>query len=345
MASKKECPLCKTENINLKSNYEKMSAFYECPVCGKFELFYLNNNVIDKNKFASYMFYHCYSIEDVSEYRYNTMMTKEDCDKFKSEFENGNNVYGHPIYMDSQIVENWYPKTFSERINYILLYLDAHIKHIGQNYLINYASMLSLLFVDRYEFDNNKTSKTYGEFHLRNKEECGAEIIYILHYMKQSNLITYSIDEANEIYEITITPEGYNRIDELQHNSDTEKNVLVAMKFGNDTTMLRNAIRKGITEAGYIAIFIDEVQHNDFITPELLKYIRDSKFVVVDLTHQNNGAYFEEGYAMGLGKPVIQLCKFGTKLHFDIAQKNTIMWDNETEISEKLCNRIKATID
>lgn len=57
------------------------------------------------------------------------------------------------------------------------------------------------------------------------------------------------------------------------------------MKFGDDTKPLREAIRKGISEVGYFAIFIDEVQHNDFITPELLKYIRDSKFVVVDLTH------------------------------------------------------------
>lgn len=91
--------------------------------------------------------------------------------------------------------------------------------------------------------------------------------------------------------------------------------------------------------------FKDEVQHNDFITPELLKYIRDSRFVVVDLTHKNNGAYFEEGYAMGLGKPVIQLCKKGTDLHFDIAQKNTIMWEKEADIPMRLENRIRATID
>ena len=80
-------------------------------------------------------------------------------------------------------------------------------------------------------------------------------------------------------------------------------------------------------------------------TPELLKYIKDSKFVVVDLTHQNNGAYFEEGYAMGLGKAVIQLCQKDTKLHFDIAQKNTIMWKTEDDIPEMLKNRIQATID
>lgn len=87
------------------------------------------------------------------------------------------------------------------------------------------------------------------------------------------------------------------------------------------------------------------MQHNDFITPELLKYIRDSKFVVVDLTHQNNGAYFEEGYAMGLGKPVIQLCQKDARLHFDIAQKNTIMWDTEDSIPLMLKNRIVATIE
>lgn len=48
---------------------------------------------------------------------------------------------------------------------------------------------------------------------------------------------------------------------------------------------------------------------------------------------------------MGLGKPVIQLCKKGIQLHFDIAQKNTIIWEVENDIPERLKNRIKATID
>lgn len=142
-----------------------------------------------------------------------------------------------------------------------------------------------------------------------------------------------------------LLPDGYARIDFLQKNSTNGNNVLVAMKFGEETMLLRENIRKGISEAGYIPIFIDEVQYNDFITPELLKYIKDSKFVVVDLSHQNNGAYFEEGYAMGLGKPVIQLCKKGVNLHFDIAQKNTIMWESEDAIPNKLKNGIIATID
>ena len=161
--------------------------------------------------------------------------------------------------------------------------------------------------------------------------------------MKQSRLIDWG--PAGDDVGAKILPDGYNRVDDLQKYNHNGKNVLVAMKFGDDTMKLRENIRQGVKDARYNAIFIDEVQHNEFITPELLKYIRDSKFVVVDLTHQNNGAYFEEGYAMGLGKPVIQLCKRGVKLHFDIAQKNTIMWNEEDDIPELLKNRIIATID
>lgn len=48
---------------------------------------------------------------------------------------------------------------------------------------------------------------------------------------------------------------------------------------------------------------------------------------------------------MGYGKQVIQLCRADVTLHFDIAQKNTIIWKTEDEIPERLKNRILATID
>lgn len=48
---------------------------------------------------------------------------------------------------------------------------------------------------------------------------------------------------------------------------------------------------------------------------------------------------------MGLGKSVIQLCKKDVKLHFDIAQKNTIFWTTEDEITDRLPKRILATIE
>lgn len=340
------CPFCNVKAF-CQTSFHDESSFYACPVCGRYEI------VCDKgifpleyNKTATYLFYHCFPHNKIGEYRYHTNKSKEWCDKYSEKFQEGDNEYGHPVHMDQNIVDSWYPKNFTERINNILLYISSHTQHIGEELILDNNQMYSLLFIDRYEIDTQPLSKTYGKPILREKRPCYNEALYMLESLEQAELLRFNFgtEKEQKIF-LRLTPKGYSRVDELQKNTAYGRNALVAMKFGDDTKALREAIRKGVSDAGYIAIFIDEVQHNDFITPELLKHIRDSKFVVCDLTHQNNGAYFEEGYAMGLGKPVIQLCKKDTKLHFDIAQKNTIIWSGEEEISEMLKNRIKSTID
>lgn len=343
MEQKARCPACTSDAMQY--TYGDGLVFYACPICGRFELCYpVEKCMIDRNHLAAYLVYHCYKIQVGSEYRYHTVRDKEWCDKYRKKFEQGNNVQGHPVHMDETLIANWYPKSFSERVDNILLYIAQHTEHIGQPLQLSVNRLLNVLFVDKQMLDDNILSSTRGQWIERSSDEFIQEANYMLRFLKKKNYI--ETDEFKELkkHAVVLTPEGYARVDELQKYSANGRNVLVAMSF-NDTQKLREAIRKGITDAGYNAIFIDEVQHNDFITPELLKHIKDSKFVVADLTHQNNGAYFEEGYAMGLGKPVIQLCKRGVQLHFDIAQKNTIMWETEEDIPLKLLNRIKATIE
>lgn len=68
---------------------------------------------------------------------------------------------------------------------------------------------------------------------------------------------------------------------------------------------------------------------------------------IVHGQEQNNGAYYEAGYALGLGKEVIHICKkseLTSGLHFDVAQVNTIVYDNIEELPAKIVKRIKATI-
>lgn len=345
MSHDTKCPAC-TSNTYIAKQHDFY--FYECPICGRFELRTpVDFLTLNRNHLAAYLVYHCYKNDKnkiKSEYRYHTMRDKEWCDTYRQKFESGNNIEGYPVHMDESLVENWYPKNFSERVDNILLYIARHTNHIGQWLHLPAKLLLNVLFVDCQMLDENDFSKTRNQWIQRTSDEFIQEANYMLRFLKTKGYI--ETDEFKELktHSIVLTPEGYARVDELQKYSTSGRNVLVAMSF-KDTQKLREAIRKGVTDAGYYAIFIDEVQHNDFITPELLKYIKDSKFVVADLTHQNNGAYFEEGYAMGLGKPVIQLCQKGLQLHFDIAQKNTIMWDTEDDIPQKLCNRIKATIE
>lgn len=343
MEKTKECPVCKMI-ASYSPDIRRDLVFYDCPTCGRFELGrYRYKNDFNYNHLASYLVYNCFPGADYNEYRYHTVMDKEKCDHYRQEFDKGHNTIGRPVHIDADMVENWYPKTFTEKVDYILLYINSKTKHFGQRFSMSFKEMIAVLFIDQRELD---TTDGNNRWNWRRQDDCDDEARFMLNYLTTNNLISYEdgSDEENWI-EIGLMPEGYARVDILQKNTAYGRNVLVAMKFGDDTKDLREAIRKGVADAGYIAVFIDEVQYNDFITPELLKYIRDSKFVVVDLTHQNNGAYFEEGYAMGLGKSVIQLCKEETKLHFDIAQKNTIMWKKEDDIPQMLTNRIKATIE
>lgn len=117
----------------------------------------------------------------------------------------------------------------------------------------------------------------------------GVRILKINYYIVLLKAINGDVSRTDSYYgEISITPKGYDRIDQLQQRDNEGKDALVAMRFGSETLKLREAIREGIFDAGYHAIFIDEVEHNGFITPELLSRINKSRFVVVDLTHRNN---------------------------------------------------------
>lgn len=334
------CPICKS-NAFPKVDYNKARVLYCCPVCGRFEVDALEHSRLNLNHMGPYLLYHRYPDTDY-EYRYHTTLGKDECDEYRKELEDDGRGHIIPVHMDSDLIDNWYPRTFAERVDNILLYVNKCTPHIGKEVSWSFQEAISALFIDRYDIDANNHNKR----EMRDETDLEDEVRYMLDCLKNSSFIEYTPGPSEEeSFILKLTPTGYTRIDELQKYSSRGHSAFVAMKFGDETIPLREAIRKGVKEAGYNAILIDEVQHNDFITPELLKCIRDSKFVIADLTHQNNGAYFEEGYAMGLGKPVIQLCKKGTILHFDIAQKNTIIWRTEDDLPDLLYNRIKATID
>ena len=327
-----ECYVCGSA---AEKNFDYNRIMYFCPVCGRFQLG-VGDKISDLNfnHLASYLAHNRFPVDDF-EYRYHTTLNKNACDKYRKKYNLDEAWSAIPVHMDSDMIE---------KVDYILQYIYKHTPHMGQEITWSDKEAFSTLFVD--VFDIPITNSLGAPPARRDEADCWKEAEFVLNYLAKRSFIEFDDNlVSDQKYTIRLAPDGYERVDEIQRNTSNGRAVLVAMQFGDETKPLREAIRKGITEAGYRAVFIDEVQHNKFITPELLKHIRDSKFVVVDLSHGNNGAYFEEGYAMGLGKPVIQLCKHGERLHFDIAQMNTIMWDIESDIPEMLCNRIKATID
>ncbi len=79
---------------------------------------------------------------------------------------------------------------------------------------------------------------------------------------------------------------------------------------------------------------------------EMVACIRKSKFMIADLTYQNQNIYFEAGFAQGLGIPVIYTCHQDSvdNIMFDTQHSNQIQWTEFDELRTKLRNKILATI-
>lgn len=150
-----------------------------------------------------------------------------------------------------------------------------------------------------------------------------------------------------------ITATGWQKIDELYRNEKAIRQGFIAMSFQDETKPIRNAFKQAMTELGYMAAVIDEKEHNNQIVPEIFYEIARSKFVVVDVTYPNYGAYYEAGYAQALGKQVIICCREDVfrssnkdgRPHFDISQKSMVVWSNEDDLVRKLKRRIEATVN
>jgi nucleoside 2-deoxyribosyltransferase len=63
-----------------------------------------------------------------------------------------------------------------------------------------------------------------------------------------------------------------------------------------------------VAATGFILRRLDDEPKAGLIDDRMRAEIQASRFVIVDLTHMNRGAYWEAGYAEGLGKPVIYTC-------------------------------------
>ena len=145
-----------------------------------------------------------------------------------------------------------------------------------------------------------------------------------------------------------ISAKGWEKVSELE-KAESNNQGFIAMSFSDNTKTISESFKKAIGKCGYIPRRIDEKEHNNQIVPEILFEISRSKFVVVDVTYPNFGAYYEAGYAEALGKEVIICCRDkefngDSGPHFDIAQKSTIVWKDEDDLENRLYRRIEATV-
>ncbi len=147
----------------------------------------------------------------------------------------------------------------------------------------------------------------------------------------------------------TITAQGWEEIARLRDVNLASRLGFVAMSFKDEfASLYEEGIAEGIEQAGYEPRRIDRTEHNNRIDDEIIASIKQSRFVVADFTMDRGGIYFEAGYGLGLGLPVIWLVRKSEleSVHFDNRQYNFITWNDGEwdELAKRLRNRIEATI-
>lgn len=317
------CPLCKCGHGCYRGNQKGCYTFYHCETFKSD--FYLAEEI--QNTCGSQTDYELRQkmLDCIAEF----LLEKPYC-------EQGKNNNWRFLYSDKYEISEDESKEYVNVYELLKNYpnsLIEKVEHILPNLSKQYPQ-----FGDRiFSGDPGVSRLTY--YHFDNFSEGILQLLVELDYLTVIN---------NSIYSISAL--GWQKIDELQKKKNEIRQGFIAMRFGNETKTIREAFRKAIFDSGYAARIIDEKEHNNQIVPEIFYEIGRSKFVVVDVTFPNYGAYYEAGYAQAIEKQVIVCCRKkefddpDSRPHFDIAQKSMIVWNDEEDLVERLKKRIEATV-
>ena len=148
-------------------------------------------------------------------------------------------------------------------------------------------------------------------------------------------------------YDLRLTFAGWRRVEELRHATLESTRAFMAMKFGQpDTDKLFAVLKAAVSQTGFDLCRLDERPASGLIDQHMEVELRTAKFVVADLTHDSRGAYWEAGFASGLGKPDFYLCEAAefprAGPHFDTNRHFTIKWDADN--MAKAADELKTAI-
>lgn len=182
--------------------------------------------------------------------------------------------------------------------------------------------------------------------------------------MEQATQLGYlELSDVGYVHELArtqlakLTMRGWSRYDELMRSGAGSRHAFMAMRFDDEEVerVFREHLVPAVAAAGFdLRTTNGAHQTAGSIDNRMRVEIRTSRFLVCDLTHGNRGAYWEAGFAEGLGRPVFYICRAdvladGThpdRPHFDTRQQLIIPWNQDAPASgaQALKDAIRATL-
>lgn len=177
----------------------------------------------------------------------------------------------------------------------------------------------------------------------------------LLQLLQKQELLAMSSPDVTGT-SINLLPKGWERVDEAQRKASNGRAAFVAMWFDpSHRTAFDDGIAPALRYCGYEGEFrVDDPEHerhygkddyHEKIDDRIMAEIRRASLVVADITEGRRAVYFEAGFALGLGIPVIwtgQEKTFEKDTCFDTRQFGHIQWDTPKDLQDKLIKRIEA---
>jgi hypothetical protein len=165
--------------------------------------------------------------------------------------------------------------------------------------------------------------------------------------------LSATINESDRGH-VALSFDGWLYYEQLKKGAIDSRRAFMAMEYGDSELdrIVDNDFKNAVKHTGFELFRLNEKPKAGLIDDRLRVEILNSRFLIADLSHGNNGAYWEAGYAEGLGKQVIYTCKKEVfeskegKPHFDTNHHLTVIWDIDKipEAVDMLKAAIRATL-
>jgi hypothetical protein len=169
------------------------------------------------------------------------------------------------------------------------------------------------------------------------------EAMVILNTLSENGYLKQDVTMTTRSFRLT--EQGFRRVENIRQSAKTGLIVFVAACITPELDLARSTIANTLKDLGYEPYLVDLDPHQDIIDVRIYDNIRQSKFMVADLTYNRQSVYYEVGFAHGLGIEVILTCRSDSfkdasddfkRVHFDLEHRNILTWESEGELRDKV---------
>lgn len=306
-----KCPICLNE---FERAIEDKTLEYNCPICGRYE--------VERDTLADHLF---------------------ENGKYRLEGNDKRFVLSHKIKWMQFLKKNETPLLTeelllsllnselpnpSQRMDYLILWLGYHSKDHGKYVSIIGNEQLSII--------GSTNSMSFLDVSNTSKNE--------------KKWIETPNRSDRERFRLTIN--GWEYFEQLKKGSHHTKKAFMAMKFSKDMfDIFQNHFKPAVKLTGFDLVTVADNPKAGPVDARIKVEIRNSRFIVADLTDGNQGAYWEAGFGLGLGKPVFYTCRKDilnkkSGVHFDTRNEHIVTWtkDSPDSATDELKNVIRNTL-